>query len=55
MNLLVFYFIKFSNNDLILLKAYFDDYAIEKFNQKLIIIIIYNKNIFSANNSYPKI
>lgn len=38
-----------------LLKEYPDDYTIERLDQKPIIIIIYNKNIFFVNNNGRKV
>ena len=52
---LLFYFIKFFKDGLIFFKIYCNNYIIGKFNQKFIIIIIYNKNIFFTNDDYQKI
>ena len=46
---------EFFNNDSILPKTYPNNYIIKKSNQRFIIIIIYNKSIFFANNSYQKV
>ena len=44
------YFIKFSDNKSILSQIYYKDYIIKGLNQKIIIIFIYNENIFFINN-----
>lgn len=46
---------KFFNNKSILSKTYSKYYVISILNQKLIIIIIYNENIFSTNDSQQKV
>lgn len=46
---------KFFNNKFILSKTYSKYYVISILNQKLIIIIIYNENIFSTNDSQQKV
>ena len=51
MKLSLLYFIEFYNGGSILPKIYFDNYVVRKSNQRLIIMIIYIKNIFSANDS----
>ena len=43
---------KFFKNNLMILKKYFNNCKINKLNYKLIIMIIYNKNIFFINNNY---
>lgn len=48
------YFVKFSKNVSILSKKYFKDYKMDRLNLKLIIMITYNKNIFSINNKCQK-
>lgn len=45
------YFVEFKKNVKILSKKYSSDFAVEKSNQQLIIIIIYDKNTFFSNNS----
>lgn len=47
---LFFYFMEFSKDGSILPKNYFKDCVIGGYNKKLIIIIIYNENIFLTNN-----
>lgn len=47
---LLFYLIEFSENKFIILKKYLKDYTINKLNNQLIIMIIYNKSIFLAND-----
>lgn len=51
MKLLLPYFIEFQDDDIILSKDQFKDYIVNEPNQYLIIIIIYDENTFSANNS----
>lgn len=46
---------KLSNNKSILLKVYLKNCLTSNLNFKTIFQIIYNKNIFSANNSWQKI
>lgn len=45
------YIIELNKNDTIKLKIYLFNYIIKDENQYLIIIIIYNKYIFSLNNN----
>lgn len=45
------YFVKFNNNGTMKNKEYLLNCMIKSTNQRLIIIIIYNKSIFSTNNS----
>lgn len=52
MKILLFYFDKFKKNGTILSKEYLDDFIIRVFGQWPIIIITYDKSIFSANDSY---
>lgn len=49
------YFIDFEEDSIILAKQYSDNYTIEGLDWQLIIIIIYNKNRFFANNNCWKI
>lgn len=49
---LLSYFIKFSNNKFMLSKIYLTNCIIRRSNQRFIIMIIYNKNIFSIYDSY---
>lgn len=49
------YFVKFEKEGKILPKEYPSDYAVRKPNQRSIIMIIYYKNIFFANNNRQKI
>ena len=48
--LLLSYYIKFLNDRSILSRIYHNNCIVKRLNQKLIIIIIYNKNIFSIND-----
>lgn len=48
------YFIEFGEDKSILSKEYPKDCKISGSNQRLIIIIIYNKNTFFANNEHQK-
>ena len=45
------YLVEFNKNGIIKAKEYLSNYAIESSNSQLIIVIIYNESIFSANNS----
>ena len=45
------YFVGFSNDGFMLPKIYLDDYAVERLDQKPIIMVIYDENIFLANSS----
>lgn len=47
---LLSYFMEFSKDELILPKIYVDNSIVGRSNQKLIIMIIYDKNILSVNN-----
>lgn len=47
---LLSYFMEFSKDELILSKIYLDNSVVGRSNQKLIIMIIYDKNILSVNN-----
>ena len=49
------YFVKFNKDDTILFKEYPNDCIVRSLNQRLIIIIIYNKSIFSTNNDCQKV
>lgn len=51
MKSLLHYFVEFFNHSSILSKAYLDNCVVRKLDQKSIIIITNNKNIFSANDS----
>lgn len=53
--LLLLYLVEFSKNRSILLKKYPNDYIVGSANQISIIMIIYNKSIFSTNNSCQKV
>lgn len=55
MKSLLSYFNEFSNNGIILLKQYLEDYAVGGSNQRSIIMIINNKSTFLANDSYQKV
>lgn len=48
-------FIKFSNNRSILLEVYLNNCIVRDLNQRIIIIIIYDKSIFFVNNSCWKV
>lgn len=48
-------FVEFFNNKSILLKIYSENCAINNLNQRLIIMITYNKNTFFINNGQQKI
>ena len=52
MKSLLIYFEEFSENGLILPKAYPNDYKIKESDRKPIIIITYDENIFFSNNGY---
>lgn len=54
MKVLLPYFIKFKKNGTILPKKYLKDYVVRGSDGQLIIMIIYDKSIFSTNNSYQK-
>ena len=49
------YFVEFSENRSILSKDYPKDCAVSRLNKRLIIMIIYNKNTFLANDRWQKI
>lgn len=49
---LLSYFVEFSKNESILFKKYYKNQFINRFNKWSIIINIYNKKIFLANNKY---
>lgn len=51
MKLFLTYFIKFEKDNRILPKKNLSNYIVENLVWKPIIIIIYNKNTFSANNN----
>ncbi len=53
--LLIFYFVKFLDDTSMLLKIYLENYTISHINQNLIIMIMYDKKIFSTNHSWWKI
>ena len=55
MKVLLSYLIEFNKKKSILLKKYLKNYVIGGLNQRLIMRIIYNENIFSVNNSYQKV
>ena len=48
----LFFFMKFKNNGMILLKKYLNDFIIKCLNWLLIFMIIYDKNIFFTNNNF---
>lgn len=50
--LLLSYFIGFFDNESILPKIGPNNYILKNLDQRLIIMIIYNKSTFFANNSY---
>lgn len=52
MKLLLLYFMRFKKDSKIFTKKYLIDYTIRKLNWQQIIIIIYNKRIFSTNNDW---
>ena len=52
MRLLLPYFVKFFKDGFILEKNYLNNCIVKKLDQRLIIIIIYNKSIFLANNKH---
>lgn len=52
MRLLLFYLVKFSENNSILEKNYPNDCIVKKLDQRSIIMIIYNKSIFLANDGH---
>lgn len=43
---------EFSKDGSILVKSYSDNCIVKKLDQRLIIMITYDKNIFSANDRY---
>ena len=47
-----FYFVEFSNNNLILPKVYPNNCVVGRSDKKLVNMITYNKNIFFVNNNY---
>lgn len=53
-NLLLSYCMEFSDNRSIIPKINFKDWIIIGLNKRLVIIIIYNKNIFSKHNHWQK-
>lgn len=55
MKLFLLYFIKISKNSIMILKKYWSNYRVKKWEKRLIIIIIYDENIFFGNNKYKKI
>lgn len=46
---------EFSNNKSMLLKIYSENCAIDNLNQRLIIMITYDENIFFANDDQQRI
>lgn len=52
---LLSYIVKFKEDNTILPKKYLDDYTARGSDQKLIIIIIPDKSIFSTNNNCHKV
>ena len=54
MRLFLSYFVEFSNNNSSLEKDYLDDCTIEGQDQRPIIMITNDENIFLANNGYQK-
>ena len=49
------YFVKNFEDSTMAPKKYPDDCTVERLDQKPIIIITYNKNIFSTNNKHRKL
>lgn len=52
---LLSYFMEFSKDELILPKIYLNNSVVGGSNQKLIIMIIYDKNTLSTNNGCQKV
>lgn len=55
MKSLLSYFIKFLDNRSMLSKIYLKDYVVGSLNWRLIIMIMYDKNIFFVNNNWQKV
>lgn len=55
MKSLLFYFVKFSDNEFIFPKVYPDNCTIKDSDQKLIIMIIHDESILFTNNDYQKV